>query len=102
MSYGTPAPPPQPGGYAPPPPPNHMVMAILTTVACCLPFGIVSLVYANKVNTLWQTGRYDEALEASKNAKTWWIVSLVAGPVVALIWFVVVISAGSGEFTEQF
>jgi hypothetical protein len=75
-------------------------MAIVTTVACCLPFGIVSLVYSNKVNTLWQSGRYDEAVEASNKAKMWWIVSLIAGPVVAIIWFAVVASAGGevGQF----
>jgi hypothetical protein len=103
MSYGYPpsAPAPPPGGYAPTPPPNHLVMAIVTTVLCCLPFGIVSLVYSNKVNTLWQTGRYDEAVEASNKAKMWWIVSLIAGPVVAIIWFAVVASAG-GEFGAQF
>jgi uncharacterized membrane-anchored protein len=93
MSYGYPAPPPGPYG-PPPPPPNHMVMAILTTVACCLPFGIVSLVYANKVNTLWQTGRYAEAAEASNNAKTWWIVSIVATAAVAIVWLGVLISFG--------
>ena len=26
--------------------PNHMVWAILTTLFCCLPLGVVSIVYA--------------------------------------------------------
>ena len=35
-----------------PPPyvPNHLVWAILVTIFCCLPFGIVSIVYAAQVN----------------------------------------------------
>jgi hypothetical protein len=31
--------------------PNHLVWAILTTIFCCLPFGIVAIVYAAQVNT---------------------------------------------------
>ena len=81
---------PQPGGYPAPPPPNHLVMAIVTTVACCLPLGIVSLVYSNKVNTLWQTGRHAEAIEASNKAKTWWIMSIVGFFVVAIIYVIVI------------
>ena len=49
--------PPQPEmqtSYAPqssqPDVPNYLVPAILTTVFCCLPFGIVSIVYAAQVN----------------------------------------------------
>ena len=30
--------------------PNNMVWAILTTLFCCLPFGIVSIVYAAQVD----------------------------------------------------
>jgi len=65
-------------------------MAIVTTVACCLPLGIVSLVYSNKVNTLWQTGRHAEAIEASNKAKTWWIMSIVGFFVVAIIYVIVI------------
>ena len=30
--------------------PNYLVQAILVTIFCCLPFGIVSIVYAAQVN----------------------------------------------------
>ncbi|WP_197513887.1 CD225/dispanin family protein, partial [Mycobacterium sp. 1165178.9] len=37
-------------------PDNYLVWAILCTVLCCLPFGIVSIVYSNKVSGLWAQG----------------------------------------------
>ncbi len=53
---------------------NHLVPAILTTIFCCLPFGIVAIVNAAKVNGRLSSGDYAGALRASNNAKTWcWI-----------------------------
>ena len=44
------------GGGAPPP--NYLVWAILTTIFCCLPFGIVSIVFAAQVNGKYAGGDY--------------------------------------------
>ncbi len=60
-------------------PDNYLVWAILSTVLCCLPFGIVSIVYAAKVNGLFDANQYEAALEASKNAKKWAIIAAVIG-----------------------
>lgn len=56
-------------------PPNYLAIAIITTILCCLPAGIVSIIYAAKVNSEYDDGNYDRALRASNNAKTWAIVS---------------------------
>lgn len=56
---------------APVKPNDYLVWAILSTIFCCLPFGIVSIVYASKVDSLWTTGRYAEAEEAARKAKNW-------------------------------
>lgn len=61
-----------------PKPQNYLVIAIIGTLLCCIP-GIVSIVYAAKVNGLYAEGKYDQAMAASKNAKTWAIVALVLG-----------------------
>ena len=54
--------------------PNHLVWAILVTIFCCLPFGIVSIVYAAQVNGKLAVGDVDGARQASQNAKTWaWV-----------------------------
>lgn len=66
-------------------PDNYLVWAILCTVLCCLPFGIVSIVYSTKVSGLWSQGRYAEAQAASNNAKEWAIIGAIVGAVVAVI-----------------
>jgi hypothetical protein len=59
--------------------PNYLVPAILVTVLCCLPFGIAAIVYAAQVNTKSQAGDLKGAREASKNARMWCWIALVAG-----------------------
>lgn len=58
---------------------NHLVGAILTTLCCCMPFGIVALVFAAQVNSKLAAGDVAGAQAASKNARTWIIVALVFG-----------------------
>ncbi|MEE6135780.1 CD225/dispanin family protein [Mycobacterium sp. 050128] len=99
--------PPQPGWPAQQPgawpgqqePDNYLVWAILCTVLCCLPFGIISLVYSNKVSGLWAQGRVAEAQEASSNAKKWAIIGAIAGGVtyaiVAILYIVIAVVAVS-------
>ncbi|MBB3051489.1 hypothetical protein FHS23_002512 [Prauserella isguenensis] len=73
-AYGQP-----PGyGYPPPPPENHLVWGILTTILCCLPLGIVSIVKANQVTTLWAQGMYAEAQESADQAKKWAMWSAIS------------------------
>lgn len=59
--------------------PNHLVWAILSTICCCLPTGIVSIVYAAQVNGLVAAGDFARARQASQNAKTWAWVSFGLG-----------------------
>lgn len=63
-------------------PDNFLVWSILTTVLCCVPTGIVAIVYANKVDTLWAMEKQQEAIGAAKNAKMWTFISLGLG----LLW----------------
>jgi hypothetical protein len=86
--YGTPH-------NMPPRPATHLVGAILTTLFCCLPGGIVSIVYASKVDSLYRVGDFNGALRASSSAKFWMTISIVVGLVVGVIWAVVLASSGS-------
>ncbi len=79
---------PQPGWQGQREPENYLVWAILCTVLCCLPFGIVSIVYSTKVSGLWSSGRYGEAQEAANNAKKWAIIGAIVGVVANLIFVV--------------
>ena len=67
--------------------PNHLVWAILVTIFCCQPTGIVAIVYAAQVNGMLDAGNYDAARNASNSAKTWAIVSMVLGPVLGALWW---------------
>ena len=75
----------QPGWQGQREPDNYLVWAILSTVLCCLPLGIVSIVYSTKVSGLWSQGRYAEAQAASENAKKWAIISAIVQAVVYVI-----------------
>jgi hypothetical protein len=79
------SPQPQPGWPAQREPDNYLVWAILCTVLCCLPFGIVSIVYSTKVSGLWAQGRYAEAQSASDSAKKWAIIGAIVGGVIYVI-----------------
>lgn len=57
-------------------PSSYLALAIISTILCCLPTGIVSIIYATKVNSHYEDGKYEEANKASKNAKTWGLVSI--------------------------
>lgn len=71
-------------------PGNNMLMAILTTLFCCLPLGIVGIMYASKVDSLYSSGDYNGAVEASKNAKKWCLIGIVGGFIVSVIYLIVV------------
>lgn len=68
-----------------PEPDNYLVWAILCTVMCCLPFGVVSIIYSTKVSGLWAQGRYGEAQAASASARKWALIGAIAGAVVAVV-----------------
>ncbi|OHV35581.1 MULTISPECIES: CD225/dispanin family protein [Pseudofrankia] len=107
--YGTPPPgygqpaggygyPPATGGYGTPPPggygtpiPNYLWQSVVVTLLCCLPAGIIAIVFASRVSTRQAMGDIQGALEASKKARTWCIVSAVAAVVsyvlIIIFWF---------------
>ena len=67
--------------------PNHLVGAIFATIFCCLPTGIVAIVYAAQVNGRLNAGDYHGARRASDSARTWAIVSVPLGLISGAIWF---------------
>ena len=77
-----------PPGYGPPPggtPPSYLPWAIVSTILCCLPAGVVAIVFAAQVSGKWRSGNAEGAWRASKNAKLWTIISAVAGVAVAVV-----------------
>lgn len=60
-------------------PNDYLVLAIITTFLCCNVTGVVSIVYAARVNAKWEGGNYDGAISDSKNAKLWGLIGLIGG-----------------------
>lgn len=86
---------PQAGGQPPAwvaPPNNHLVWAILVTLFCFFPFGIVAIIKATSVNTLWAQGRWAEAQTASASARTWSIWAMAAVPLWIMFWVIVAVA----------
>jgi uncharacterized membrane protein len=80
------------------PPDNNLVWAILCTVLCCLPFGIVSIIKATKVNEFWAQGDTIGAQRSADEAKKWAIWGAVIGPVLILIFYAFMFIIGMGGF----
>jgi len=97
--YGTP-PPPSYGGMPPAQPPateppsNYLVWAILATIFCCLPLGIVAIVFSAQVNSKWNAGDYAGAQESSAKAKQWTIITAIVGVVVSVLYIIGVVALG--------
>lgn len=79
MPPGTQLPPLHPEG---PMPPTFMVWAILSTICCCLPAGIVAIIYSSMVSTRYYARDYEGSRRASRQAEIWIIVSIVTGVIV--------------------
>jgi len=105
-----PVPPPQQQAtYTPPPPsyapqgqppvqqiPNYLWQSIVVTLCCCLPLGIVAIIFAAQVNDKANRGDIGGAMQASKNAKMWCWIAFGCGLVIALIYAL----AGGAAFMQ--
>lgn len=77
----------------------YLVLSIITTLCCCLPFGIVGIVYAAKINSAANVRDWEGAQKAARTAKIWIIVSAVVGLISEIFWIVITVNmAGSGYY----
>lgn len=74
-----------------PPPDNNLVWAILATVLCCIPFGIVAIIKASKVEELWYQGRHEEAQKAADDAKKWSIYSALSVGIIIVVYIIIML-----------
>lgn len=67
--------------------PNYLIQSILMTLCCCLPCGIVGIVYASQVNNFLLAGDLAAAKKASDAARLWCWIGLGVGLVVNVLLF---------------
>ncbi|MDR0982567.1 MAG: CD225/dispanin family protein [Culturomica sp.] len=71
------------------PPKTWLVESILATLFCCLPFGIVGIVNAARVETRFYAGDFEGARRASVNAGRWTLVSVLCSVIVVIIYLAI-------------
>ena len=65
---------------------NYLVQSILVTLCCCMPAGIVAIIYAAQVNSKLAAGDIAGAQASAHLAKVWSWVGFGAGIVVGIIY----------------
>ena len=81
--------------------PNNLVWAILSTLFCCLPLGIVSIVFAAQVNGKLAAVDVAGAQEASDKAKKWAMWSAIAGVSLVVLYIIVIFAMGGMAALSQ-
>lgn len=73
----------------------YLILSIISTLCCCIPLGIVAIIYSAKISSLLAGGRQDEARKAAKTAKIWIIIAFAAGILLDIIAFIFVFVMGA-------
>lgn len=81
-------------GQRPMKPDNYLVWAILCTILCCLPLGIVSIIYSSKVDGLYNSGDFAGAEDASKKAKNYAMWGAIISAIVIVLYILLVVVLG--------
>ena len=76
----------------------YLILSIISTLCCCLPFGVVGIVFSAKINSAMLAGNLEEAQNNAKMARIWIIVSFAIGLLTWLIYMVLIVTgAASGS-----
>ena len=74
----------------------YLVLSIISTLCCCIPFGIVAIVFSAKINSAVTAGNIEEAKKAAKTAKIWIIVAVAAGLLASNAYLIISAVIGTG------
>lgn len=88
-------------GIPPLKPANWLWQSIVATILCCIPLGIVGIVFASKVDSLYYNKRYAEAEAASNKAKIWTLVAVAAGIIYIIIWVAIMATGSMPGYLEN-
>ena len=71
-------------------PNSHKLLAAFS-VLCCLPLGVYASIQATQVDSLWNAGRYDEAIAKADKAENWAIISMVFAAIGSVVLLLILI-----------
>lgn len=81
---------------------NYLIPAIFSTACCCLPFGIVSIVYAAQVNGKLAGGDVAGARQSADKAKMWFWIAFGLGLAFQILYVgLMVLGGGIAAMQEQ-
>lgn len=72
---------PQPANEMPKCPPTNLVWAIISTIMCCLPLGVIAIIYSVKVSQRYQQGDIEGAKHYSE-VSAWWCIGTIIGGII--------------------
>lgn len=84
----------QGGAQQPPMPKTYFLESILTLLFCCLPLGIIALIKANSVESLYRSGDYVGSERASQEAKKYIKWSLIGAVLVYGLYAMILLGLG--------
>ena len=70
----------------------YLILSIISTLCCCLPFGVVGIVFSAKINSAMLAGNLEEAQNNAKMARIGIIVSFAIGLLTWLIYMVLIVT----------
>jgi hypothetical protein len=79
------------------PPQNYLVWAILSTIFCCLPLGVVSIVFAAQVNGKWAAGDAAGAQASSRKAKQFAIWSAAVSLILLVVYILIAVAVSTSN-----
>ena len=68
--------------------------SIVATILCCLPFGIVGIVFAARANSEMGVGNWAGAAENARKARMWTLWAVGVGLTVIVLYFIFVVAVG--------
>lgn len=79
-------------------PKTYMAESILVTLFCCLPFGVIGIINASKVSSLYAAGNVELAQAASLEAKKWTKIGFICGLTVIALYILFYVILGAAFF----
>lgn len=82
-------------------PKNWLAESILVTIFCCLPFGIVGIVYASQVNNKFAAGDFEGAEKSSQEAGKWTKIGFFIGVAILVLYIIAFMFFGFALFKDK-